>query len=315
MRLVFMGTPQIAVPVLESLLVAGHYIAAVYTQPNRPAGRGRGITSSPVKLAAQSLGLPIVEPQSFKKEEEQRRLASFKPEAVVVAAYAKLLPPPVLELPRWGCINFHPSLLPRHRGAAPIPATILAGDEFGGVSIMLMNEGLDTGPVLAQAEIPVAASDTTGSLNKKLSVVGGQLLNEVLIAWQRGEIKPRPQDDSLASNSSVIYKADGEIEWTKPAEEIWRRVRALQPWPGAFTHWQGRLLKIVEALPVPYDGKAAPGQVLAGPLPGNLQAAFGIATGKGVLGIIKAQLEGKRVMTSEELLRGQRQLIGVALPS
>jgi methionyl-tRNA formyltransferase len=313
MRLVFMGTPGLAVPVLESLLAAGHQIAAVYTQPDRPAGRGRQMAASPVKLAALENGLKVVEPESLKNEEEQQRLASLQPEVIVVAAYAKLLPKAVLEIPSRGCINVHPSLLPEHRGAAPIPATILAGDGFGGVSIMLMGEGLDTGPLLAQAKIPVADTDTTGSLSEKLSIIAGQMLNEVLVSWSRGEIEPRPQDDSLASYSSVISKADGEIDWTKPAEEIWRRVRALQPWPGAFSQWQGKLLKIIEALPLPAGEDAAPGQLLE--LPGNHQAAFGIATGLGMLGVVRAQLEGRKVMTSEELLRGQRQLIGAVLPS
>ena len=315
MRLVFMGTPQFAVPVLKSLLPAGHEVVAVYTQPDRPAGRGREVTASPVKLAARELGLEIVEPLSLKKEEERQRLASFEPEAAVVAAYGKLLPPPILELPRYGCLNIHPSLLPRHRGAAPVAATILAGDEFGGVSIMLMDAGLDTGPILAQAKIPVASSDTAGRLGEKLSIVGAQLLNEVLISWPRGEIELRPQDEALASYSSVISKAEGEIDWTRPAEEIWRRVRALQPWPGAFTHWLGKQLKLAEVLPLPHDDKARPGQVLAGPFPESPPVAFGIATGAGVLGILKAQLEGKRPMTAEELLRGQRHLIGAVLPS
>ncbi len=313
MRLVFMGTPQLAVPVLKSLLAAGHQTAAVYTQPDRPAGRGRQLAASPVKLAALENGLAVVEPKSLKNGEEQQRLASFQPEAIVVAAYAKLLPKAVLQIPRLGCINVHPSLLPRHRGAAPIPATIQAGDGFGGVSIMLMDEGLDTGPLLAQAQIPVSDFDTTGSLSEKLSIISGQMLNEVLVRWPRGEIEPRPQDDSLASYSSLISKADGEIDWTRPAEEIWRRVRALQPWPSAFSHWQGKLLKITEALTLPSDGKAPPGQVAE--LPGNPKAAFGIATGLGVLGIARAQLEGKKVMTSEELLRGQHRLIGAVLPS
>jgi methionyl-tRNA formyltransferase len=313
MRLVFMGTPQFAVPALKTLVRGNHEILAVYTQPDRPVGRGQILVSPPLKKAAEILKLSIVQSTSLKGEGEEAGLAALKPDIIVVAAYGKILPPPFLEIPRYGCLNIHPSLLPRHRGASPVAATILAGDQFGGVSIMLMDAGLDTGPVLAQAKVPVAAGDTTGRLTDKLSIVAAQLLGEVLISWTRSEVEPRPQNEAAASYSTTITKAEGEIDWQCSALGIWRMVRALQPWPGGYTHWLGKRLKIVEATPLLISKSARSGEVLAQPVAGKTEVAFGVATGSGVLGIHKIQLEGKRVMSSEEFLHGQRQLIGAIL--
>ncbi len=312
MRVVFMGTPEFSVLPLEHLVLNQYQVAAVYTQPDRLAGRGRSLVSSLVKKAAEGLGLPVVQPAGFKKEEAVAELAGFKPDVIVVAAFGKILPQSVLDIPAYGCINIHPSLLPGYRGAAPVAAAILGGDEFTGVSIMLLDAGMDTGPVLAQAQIPVSALDTTGSLGAKLSLISAQLLLEVLPSWVRGERTPRPQNNAEATYCGTITKEEGEIDWRLPAVDIWRRVRAFQPWPGCYTRWQGKQMKIIEAVPLPGEKNAETGRVVA------LQkgeAGFGVNAGEGVLGVLKVQLEGKRSMSAGEFLRGQQKLVGTILPS
>ena len=195
-------------------------------------------------------------------------------------------------------------------------ASILAGDEFTGVSIMLMDKGLDTGPILARAQIPISPQDTTGLLTSKLSQIGARLLLDVLLRWLRGELTPQPQNDAEATYSSPIAKEEGEVDWRLPAIEIWRRVRAFQPWPGCYTKWQGRRLEIIEAVPLPREGSFEVGQVVAlTPTIERSEAAFGVCTGDGILGVLTVQLEGKRAMSAAEFLRGQREFIGVILPS
>jgi methionyl-tRNA formyltransferase len=308
-RAIFMGSPEFAVLPLEHLL-KNHQVVAVYTQPERPAGRGRGLVSPPVKRMAQARGLPVVQPASLKEAGAVEQLRGFKPDFIVVAAFGQILPQPVLALPRLGCINIHPSLLPRFRGASPVASAILAGDEFAGVSIMLMDEGLDSGPLLARAQIPISAADTTGSLTAKLSWLGAGLLLEVLSHWTRGELTPQPQDEAEASYSGSISKDEGEIDWRLSALDIWRRVRAFNPWPGCYTRWRGKGLKIIEAVPLPPERAAKAGQVVAT----TSEAAFGIGTGDGILGVLKVQLEGKQVLPGAEFLRGQRNFIGAVLP-
>ncbi|MFC2031900.1 methionyl-tRNA formyltransferase [Chloroflexota bacterium] len=313
MRVIFMGTPEFAVVPLERLILKQYQVVAVYTQPDKPVGRGRSVVLSPVKRAALSWKLPVVQPVSLNRAEEVAQLASLNPDVIVVAAFGQILPASVLELPRYGCINLHPSLLPRFRGTSPVAATILGGDEFAGVSVMLMNEGLDTGPILSRVQIPISAQDTTGLLMAKLSEIAAQLLQEVLVCWSRGELTPQPQNEAEATYSRLITKEDGEIDWQMPAVEIWRRVRAFQPWPGCYTRWQGKQLKIIEAVPLSEEDIAATGQVLASNEGGK--AAFGVGTGEGILGVTRVQLEGKRAMLAAEFLRGQRQFIGAILPS
>ncbi len=306
-----MGTPHFAVQPLRYLVLNGYEIAAVYTRADRPAGRGRVVASSPVKTAAQEMGLAVRQPATMKGRDVLAELAGLKPDAIVVCAYGQILPRSVLDLPACGGINVHPSLLPRHRGAAPIPAAILAGDDFTGVSIMLMDEGMDTGPVLAQAQIAIASHDTAGSLGDKLSSLSAMLLLETLTAWSRREIRPRPQDGARATYSRPLTKEQGEIDWRWPALEISRRVRAFHPWPGCYTKWGGKQLKISAARPVPGSGPCTPGTVLA---LGGPAGAPGICTGDGVLGIGEVQLEGKRVVTGADFLRGQRNFVGAVLP-
>jgi methionyl-tRNA formyltransferase len=315
-RIVFMGTPEFAVPVLNRLVMDKQQVIAVLTQPDKPAGRGRALIHSPVKKAALELGLAVFQPDGLKGEGVVTQLNGFKPDVIVVAAYGQLLPQPVLGLPRRGCVNIHPSLLPRYRGASPVAAAILAGDDFTGVSIMKMDAGLDTGPVYLQAQIPVSARDTTGSLTAKLAFIAAGLLPEVLLRLGKGEISPRPQDSTRATYSGSFEKKDGEIDWTKSAEEIGRRVRAFTPWPGCYTRWQGKLLKIIEAVPLSAGTGTKPGEVaVLTDEAGERKPALGIGTGNGVLGVRRVQLEGKQAVTSADFLRGQRQFIGAVLPS
>ncbi len=308
-RLIFMGTPEFAVPSLRAL-ATGHDVALVVTQPDRPAGRARVVTESPVKVAARTLGLPIFQPESLRGERPAAILRQVQPEAIVVVAYGEILRRDILAIPRRGCVNVHASLLPRHRGAAPIAAAILAGDAVTGVTIMLMDEGMDTGPILAQAEERIQPDDTTASLSARLAELGARLLIEVLPRWLEGDLVPRPQDGSLATYAPRITKEDGLIDWTQPAASIERQVRAFDPWPGAYTFWQGRRLKITRAKPlVGWCGPEVPGTVIEAP------EGVAVATGEGALLLEQLQLEGRRCVDCASFLRGQPGLIGSVLES
>ncbi len=314
MRIVFMGTPDFAVPSLEHLILNGHEIAAVYTQPDKPAGRGRSVTVSPVKKAALAHNLTVVQPVSLKQPDAIAQLAEVKPDMIVITAYGQILPQAVLDIPCDGCINVHFSLLPRHRGASPVASAILAGDRFSGVTIMLVTLRLDTGPVLSRAAVAISPQDTTGSLTAKLSQVAARFLQEVLVRWGRGEITPQSQNEAEATYFASITKEAGEIDWHLPAVDIWRRVRAYNPWPGCYTRWQGKKLDIIEAIPISETTDSEVGKVVS--LAGDVEskAAFGISTGQGVLGVLKVQLEGKQAMPAAEFLRGQRHFVGSVLP-
>jgi methionyl-tRNA formyltransferase len=314
LRIVFMGTPEFATKPLEHLLLNRYEVVAVYTRPDRPAGRGRHTASPPVKTLAETWRLPVLQPASLGQPAVEAELAGYNPDIVVVAAFGQVLPQAVLDMPRHGCINIHPSLLPRYRGASPIVSAILDGEEFTGVSIMLMDAGLDTGPVLARAQIAIGAEDTTGSLDGKLAGISAGLLQEVLERWPRGEIVPQPQNEAGATYCSVVTREQGEIDWSLPAVDIERRVRAFQPWPGCYTTWRGRRLKIIEAASLPEAGAAGVGQVVAlPPMVVRPGVAFGVGSGRGVLGICRLQMEGKRPVSAAEFLRGQRQFIGATL--
>ena len=310
MRIVFMGTPEFAVPSLEDLISIGSEVVGVYTQPDRAAGRGRVVEESPIKIAALRYNLNVTQPANMKSAETRAQLASMKPDAIIVAAYGQILPLSVLEIPPYGCLNIHPSLLPKYRGVAPVPAAILSGDEFTGVSIMLLDKGVDTGPVLTSVRIPVLPQDTAGSLMEKLSHTGAQLLLDTLPGWFRKEIKPQPQNNADASYTKMLTKEAGDIDWKLTAVQIWRQVRAYQPWPGCYTRWQGKQLKILEAVPLTGEGTRGAGCVVAIK---DSPAVFGVVTGDGILGVVKVQLEGKKVVTAREFLNGQRQFIGAIL--
>jgi methionyl-tRNA formyltransferase len=310
MRIVFMGTPEFAVPALDALIHSEHEIVGVFAQPDEPAGRGRRVVSPPVKKLALQHRLTVHQPPSLRGTCELERLASLRPDLVIIAAYGKILPESFLRVPPRGCLNIHASLLPRHRGPSPIAAAILAGEEVTGVTIMMVTKVMDTGPVLTQRRIPILPHDTTGSLFQKLSGLGAELLMETLPQWLDGKLAPQPQDNDKATYCKMITKEDGLIDWRLPAVELWRRVRAFQPWPGGYTTWQGRTVKIIEA--VPLSGEGTPGKVVT---MSHEQAAVGVQTGAGVLGLVQVQLEGKRAMSAAEFVRGQRDFIGAQLPS
>ncbi len=245
-NIIFMGSPQFAVPTLEAL-TRDYTVSAVYTQPDKPAGRGKVLTSVPVAQWATAHSLPIYQPRSFRKDPTAiDQLRALQPDVIVVAAYGLILPQAVLDVPRYGCINVHGSILPRHRGAAPITAAILAGDDETGITIMQMDAGMDTGPMLSVGREPIRSDDTTASLSERLSQLGAQLLIDTLPRYLSGSITPQPQPDEGVTYCSKINKSDAQIDWTHSASEIDRMVRAYIPWPGAFTWWNGQLMKILK---------------------------------------------------------------------
>jgi methionyl-tRNA formyltransferase len=323
MSIVFIGTPAFAVPSLRALARDGHPIAAVITQPDRPAGRHRGPRPPPVKIAALDLGLMVLQPDNLRDSDTLMRLRELSPEAIVVVAYGQILRRAVLEIPTHGVLNVHPSLLPRWRGASPIPAAILAGDERTGVTIMLMDEGMDSGPILAQSEASIDDNHTAVSLSDSLAQVGASLLTETLPRWLASGIVPRPQDESQATTCPLLRKEDGAIAWTLPAIDIWRLVRAYNPWPGAFASLNGELLRIWQAQPLGVSSSADPGAVLeldeqwANNLPAGIrnQAAFAVQTGSGIFVPLEVQRAGRRILTAADFLRGMPGLIGQRLVS
>jgi methionyl-tRNA formyltransferase len=308
-----MGTPQFAVPSLNALS-EGPYMITVVTQPDRPAGRGSKVTPPPVKVAAEELGYPVLQPPSLRDPEFRTRLADLRPEVTVLVAYGEYVPPSLLDLPRRGSINLHPSLLPRWRGSTPVQSAILAGDEATGVSIILMDRGLDTGPVLAQRSVRIEPEETQPQLSARLASAGAELLAETLPLWLRGEIEPSPQGDAGATLTRTLSKEDGLIDWGLPAGELARRVRALQPWPGTYTYWQGRLLKILRARVAdvpPGTDRLAPGTVAVHS--GPTGKALLVWTGEGALEVLEAQMEGRPAIEARALLSGYPQIDGSVL--
>jgi methionyl-tRNA formyltransferase len=311
LKIVFMGTPWFAVPTLEYLLINGYEVAAVYTQPDRESGRGRAVLASPVKQKALEYSLPVEQPLNFKEQTVIDHLAAYRPDYILIFSYGKILPQSVIDVPNRDCLAIHPSLLPKHRGAAPIVSAVLSGDEFTGVTLMRVAIKVDSGDIVAQSQIPILDYDTAGSLTGKLSLVSVQLLLEALPRLDREQITPRPQDESMSSYFGQLSKQDGEIDWNLPAVDIWRRIRAYSPWPGCYTEWRGKKLKILKAKTyIPYDNVSA-GKMVA--LPDK--HSMGIGTGDGVLVVSELQLEGKRVMPVGDFILGQRDFIGDILPS
>ena len=245
-RIVFMGSPDFAVPVLQAL-VPHHQVVGVVTQPDRPAGRGGTLKAPAVKTAALAFGLPVIQPEKLRQPEAMDQLQTWKPDVIVVAAFGQILRQAVLDLPAFGCINVHASLLPRWRGAAPIQAAILAGDEESGVTIMKMDAGVDTGPILSQRRLSLAKDETGGSLFAKLSALGADLLSETLPAYLQGTLLPQPQPEAGVTYTSMLKKEDGLLDFTQPAAALERRVRAMHPWPGAWFDWNSAPLKVLRA--------------------------------------------------------------------
>ena len=312
MRLVFMGTPTFAVPVLAGLTgLDGWDVAGVYTPPDRPAGRGRRPQLSPVKEFALERELTVHQPASLRSAEAQAELAGLEPDAIIVAAYGKLLPPPVLKLPPLGCLNIHPSLLPRHRGPSPVATAILDGDRVTGVTLMLLDEGMDTGPLIAQTEYPLNGDETAAGLTETLFGLGGKLLHESLPRWQSGELQATPQDDFLATVTRKLERADGLADWTLTAEELERRARAFTPWPGLFTNWNGSGVKLVEVTVLATGtSDIETGLVVA---TGDEIAPAAVVTAQGLLGLKTVQLEGRKAFAISDFLRGAPGFIGARL--
>ena len=313
MRIVFMGTPEFSVPPLEYLIKSEYQVVGVYTQPDKPTGRGRTLEQLPVKRVALQHGLELFQPVKLRNPDEVARLAALKPDLILVAAFGQILPQSVLDIPKFGCLNIHPSLLPEYRGATPIPAAILAGDKETGVTIMLMDAGMDTGPIISQIIVGIEPDDTTESLTTRLAQAGVRLLGEALPLWFEGSLKPQPQDGSKATYTKPVTKDDGAIDWQMSAVEISRRIRAFHPWPGCYTWWQGKLLKVLEAVALHKEGSLTPGKVVD--LASGQPAVVGVETGDGILGLLRIQLEGKRALTASEFLLGQRAFVGSTLGS
>ena len=306
-RLIFMGTPNLARVVLSALL--GRYeVTAVVTQPDADSGRGRQLRPSPVKVLALEHQLAVLQPVKLRQPEVVEQLRALQPEAIVVAAFGQILPASVLSIPPFGCINVHGSLLPRYRGAAPIPAAILAGDSQTGITIMQMDAGMDTGPILTQRAMPIAADDTTATLTDKMAVLGAELLLETLPAWFAGQITPRKQDDSLATYAPMLKREHGHIDWSLSAERIERQIRAYQPWPGSFTNLGDRQLTILHAHTIAASTlQQSPGTII----PRGTELC--VVTGEGLLVLDEVQLAGKRPLPTSEFARGQRDLVGTVL--
>jgi methionyl-tRNA formyltransferase len=311
MSIVFVGTPDFAVPSLRRLAIDGHDIAAVITQPDRAAGRGRQTRAPPVKLTAEEIGLPVLQPTTLRDPEAVQQVAALKPEVIVAVAYGQILRQSFLDIAPRGVLNLHPSLLPKYRGASPIPAAILAGDEVTGVTIIVMDAGMDSGPVLAQETHPVSPQDTAGSLSERLSQAGAELLSATLPRWLAGEIAPEPQDGSLATTTRLLKKEDGLIDWSQPAIEIWRQVRAYNPWPGAYTAIDGEMLHIWQAWPLSEGTGETPGTLVAlsteqvRAVPKDVgPPAFAVQAGEGLLAPIEVQREGRKRLPADAFLRG-----------
>ncbi len=297
MGILFFGTPEFAVPSLRTLLSAGEVVSGVVTQPDRPGGRGRKPIPPPVKLFAEERGLPVYQPETIRDGEFFSLVREKDPEFIVVVAYGKIVPPKILRIPRLGPVNLHASLLPKYRGAAPIQWALLEGETVTGVTTMLMDEGLDTGDILEQVQIPIDREDTSLSLSRKLAEEGARLLLSTLKGLRQGRIKPKPQSGS-PSHAPAIKKSDGLLDWQLPAVAIFNRVRAFYPWPSAYTYFRGKLLKILKA-------EVAEGQGEPGVIVHRNNERLLIGTGRGLIEPIKIQVEGKKPMETRSWLQGQ----------
>ncbi|WP_088828131.1 methionyl-tRNA formyltransferase [Marinobacter sp. es.048] len=304
MRLVFAGTPDFAATALKALIAAGHTIVGVYSQPDRPAGRGRKLQPSPVKQVALNHAIPVFQPETLKTSEAQKQLIDLSPDVMIVAAYGLILPKAVLDIPTHGCLNIHASLLPRWRGAAPIQRAIAAGDAETGITIMQMDEGLDTGAMLLKSLTAIDDSDTGGSLHDRLAELGGKAIIKALELLQKGELTGEPQNDDLACYASKLSKTEGHIDWTTDATAIERLVRAFNPWPGTYTDLGDQRIRIHEARALVTASDAFPGTVVKRDRDG-----IDIACGNGILRITRLQLPGSRAQSVNDLINGGKELL------
>ena len=309
MKVVFMGTPDFAVGTLEEIVKAGHEVAAVVTQPDKPKGRGKTLMPTPVKEAALKYAIPVYQPLKVRAEEFVKVLEGIAPDIIVVAAFGQIISKEILELPKYGCINVHASLLPKYRGAAPIQWAVIDGEKESGVTIMQMDEGLDTGDMLAKAIVPLDEKETGGSLFDKLSEAGGRLCVETLAKLEKGEIIPEKQGESPTAYASMLDKKMGNIDWNKSAVLIERLVRGLNPWPSAYTHLDGKTLKIWACDVLPQSAsKGESGEILE-----VTKDAIHVQTGDGILVLREIQLAGKARMDAGAFLRGYKVVPGTVL--
>jgi methionyl-tRNA formyltransferase len=300
LTLVFAGTPSFAVPTLEKLVATGFRVNLVVTQPDRPRGRGMELAPSPVKESATRLGIPLVQPERIKNNEEFRaRLAELRPDAIVVVGYGRIIPQWMIELPALGNLNVHASLLPKYRGAAPIQWAIAHGESVTGVTTMRIDAGLDTGDILLQRELPITAEDTAETIALKLAAVGADLMVETLRGLQAGEIRPRAQDPAQATLAPILKKEDGQIDFHRSAVEIWNRLRGFQPWPGAYTTFRGKSLQILVATPVSME-------VLVGTITLRGDGAFVGCSAHTALELREVQMAGKKRMSARDFVNGYR---------
>ncbi len=308
LRIIFMGTPAFAVPALDTLLDANCDIVGVYTQPDRRSGRGRRLTAPPVKQAAIERGLPVFQPPSLRRDEEARRhIASLAPDLIVVVAYGLFLPSDTLGVPPLGALNIHPSLLPRHRGPSPVATSILEGDASTGVTVMQLDEGMDSGPIIAQRRTRIGAEETAEDLTVRLFNMGAELLAETIYPWRDGAIVPAPQSEADSTITRLLKREDGAIDWAQSAERIERQIRAYHPWPGSFTHWQGRQLKVHKASALDSTESESPGTVA------QLPQGIAVAAGEGALLLRRVQIEGRQATGISDFVRGYRDFVGSLL--
>lgn len=301
MKIVFMGTPDFSVNALENIVKAGHDVVGVITQPDKPKGRGGKMQYTPVKEKALELGLDVYQPQRVKEPEFIEKLKEMNPDAIVVIAFGQILPKEILDMPKYGCINVHASLLPKYRGAAPIQWSVIDGEKETGVTTMYMNEGLDTGDIIDKVVVPIDKKETGGSLFDKLAIEGGKLILKTLIELENGTAVRTPQDDSKSNYAGMINKQLGKIDFNKSANEIERLIRGLNPWPSAYTKMDGKTLKIWDADVDDSENDSAPGTIT------EVGKDFiRVATGKGSLKILELQLEGKKRMKTRDFLNGAK---------
>ncbi|HKL25948.1 MAG TPA: methionyl-tRNA formyltransferase [Desulfuromonadales bacterium] len=297
-RTVFMGTPEFALPTLQGLIDAGVDLVGIYTQPDRPKGRGKQVAVPPVKELALNHGIPVFQPPKLRAPEAAADLEDLAPDLIVVVAYGQILPKRVLDIPRYGCINVHASLLPKYRGAAPINKAIMEGETETGITTMLMDAGLDTGDMLVKRSLAIGPDETAGELHERLARLGRETMEETLRQLCAGELAPEKQDDNLTSYAPMLKKEDGRLDWSRPADELHNLVRGLDPWPGAYTTLNGQLLKVARTRVA--AGSGAPGSVVAAD-----QEGVCVACGDGLLVVGELQLPGRKRLAAADFLRGQ----------
>ncbi|NJN69892.1 MAG: methionyl-tRNA formyltransferase [Nitrospira sp.] len=308
MRIVFMGTPEFAVPSLEALLRSDDHVVGVVSQPDRPKGRGQQLVAPPVKLVAERAGIPVLQPLKIRTPEFLQALSSWQPDLIAVAAYGRILHTPILSLPPKGCVNVHGSLLPKYRGAAPVQWAIINGESETGITTMLMDEGMDTGAILLQERLKIMSDDTTGTLAPRLAEMGGRLLVETIAHLKAGTLTPQKQDDGQATMAPLLKKEDGLIDWTMSADSLTNRVRGLSPWPGAYTFWGEERWNVWRVVPSKSAVTDKPGTIVAV----DKQSIL-VATGEGLLDLQEIQTANSKRMPVSQFLTGHKVTAGMQL--